>query len=125
FQRPFETFRRGDAADACHIGVAQFFKRQLFARVNILQITRAMRAFDDLGCAIESPNAGDEFFIGIAGAFRDEDVTGAAEISRRLSQRSARQQELVSKWRLSIYQDDVETVFEMEILQAVVEQKRV
>ena len=67
----------------------------------------------------------DQLVVRFARAFGDEDVTGPAQISRRLAQGSARQQKLVSKRRLAIDQDNVEPMLEMEILQTVVEQERV
>ena len=84
-----------------------------------------MRAFDDLGRAVVAPNPLDELVVRLTRALGDEDVAGASQISRRLAQRSSRQQILVSEWCLSIDQHDVEPVFQMEILQTVVEEQRV
>ena len=86
---------------------------------------RLVRALDDFRGAIEASNAPDQLVVRIPGAFRDEDIAGPAEIARRLAQGSAREQVFVSERRLAIDQDDVEPVFEVEILQAVVEQERV
>ena len=75
-----------------------------------------MGAFDDLGRAIVTPNSLDQFLVGFTRAFGDENVAGAAKISRRFAQRSARQKKLVSKRRLPIDQDNIEPVLEMQIL---------
>ena len=80
-----------------------------------------MRALDDLGGAIVTADALDKRVVRLAGVFGDEDVAGAPEISRRLAQRAARKQELISKGRLPVHQHHVEPMFEMQILQAVVE----
>src|ERR1700730_13849144 len=121
-QAAFEALRRGSPADGADERVAQTLERQSFARQNILQIERLMRALDDLGGAIVTPDALDKRVVRLAGVFGDEDVAGAPEISRRLAQRAARKQELISKGRLSIHQHHVEPMFEMQILQAVAEQ---
>ena len=84
-----------------------------------------MRALDDLGGAIVAPDAFDQLVVRLARALGDEDVARASQIPRRLAQRSARQQILVSKRRLPIDQHDVEPVFQVQILQAVIEQERV
>ena len=121
----FKTFRRGDAANRSDISVAKPFERDLLAGEDVLQMKRLVRALDDFRGAIEASNTPDQLVVRLTGAFRDEDIAGAAKIARRLAQGSAREQVFVSERRLAIDQDDVEPVFEVEILQAVVEQERV
>ena len=80
-----------------------------------------MRALDDLGSAIVTANALDERIVWLARVFRDEDVTGPAQIPRRFAQGAARQQQFVAERRLSIDQNHVEPMFEMQILQPIIE----
>src|SRR6202166_4623447 len=122
-QAAFEALRRGDAADRPNKNVAQTLQGQSLARQNILQIERLMRALDDLGGAVVTADALDERVVRFAGVFGDEDVAGAAEISRRLAQRGAAKmsrrlahraawkQELISKGRLPVHQHHVEPMF--------------
>ena len=84
-----------------------------------------MRAFDNLGSAIVAANALHQGIIRFAGVFGDEDVAGAAQISRRLAQRASRKKEFITKRSLPIHKDDVQPMFEMEILQTVVQQQRI
>src|SRR6266513_5793738 len=82
-----------------------------------------MRAFDDLGGAIVTPDASDERLIRLSRVFGDKDIARAPQISRSLAQRAAREQEFIAKGCLSIHQHDIQPMFEMQILQAVVEQE--
>src|SRR5256885_4942061 len=86
---------------------------------------RLMGALDDFSGAIITANPFDQLVVRLAGAFGNENVTGAPEITRRLSQRPAREEMFVPEWRLAIDEDDVEPVFEVEILESVIEQKGV
>ena len=79
-----------------------------------------MCAFDDLGSAIVAANALHQGIIRFAGGFGDKDVAGTPQISRRLAQRASRKKEFITKRGLSIHKDDVQAMFEMEILQTVV-----
>ena len=84
-----------------------------------------MRAFDNFGGPIVTPDALNERIVGLSGIFGNEDVTGAAQIARCFAQRPAREQKFIAKWRLSINQHHVEAMFEMQILQTIVEQERI
>src|SRR5438132_3739346 len=86
---------------------------------------RFVRAFDNFRSAIVTSNSLDQLLVGFAGAFGDENITGAPQIAWRLAQGSARQQKFVSKRRLPIDQHNIEPMFEMKILQTVVEQQSV
>ena len=83
---------------------------------------RLVGALDDFGGAIEFSNPIDELVIRLPTALGDEDVAGTSQISRRLTQRPAWQHELVSKRRLSIDQHDIEPMFQVKILQPVIEE---
>src|SRR5436309_12025215 len=63
--------------------------------------------------------------VRLAGVLGNKNVAGAAQVTRRLAQCAARQKEFVSKRRLSIDQDDVETMFKMQILQTIIEKQGV
>src|SRR5437870_5903118 len=52
FERAFETFWCGDGAERADERVAHTLQRQLFTRVNILEIKRFVCALDDFGGAI-------------------------------------------------------------------------
>src|SRR5205814_5545330 len=99
------------------------FEWQSFAGINILKIEWVMRAFDDLGGALVTPDTLNERAIRFAGIFGNEDVTCASQIARRLAQGAAGEQEFVTEWRLSIHQDHVEPMFKMQILQAIIKQQ--
>lgn len=103
----------------------QSFKRQLFARKNILEVERFMRAFDDFGGTIVTADTFHQSEIRFAGVLRDKDVAGAAEIARPLAQGASRKQEFVSERRLPINQHHVQPMFEMQVLESVIEQQRI
>ena len=84
-----------------------------------------MRAFDDLRGAIVTTDARDQLVVRFASVLGNENVTRPPKIARRLAQGSAGQQKFVPEWRLSIHQHDVEPMFEVQILQTVIEQERV
>jgi hypothetical protein len=90
-----------------------------------LVIERAMRALDYLRRAIVAADARDQLIVRLARILRDENVTRAPQVPRRLAQRSAREKEFVPEWRLSIDQHDVEPMFKVEILQTIIEQEGV
>src|SRR5205823_4138727 len=117
------AFRRGDGADRTNKSVTQTLQWHFFAGENILQIERLVRAFDNLRGAIVTANPFHKHVVGFPCTFRDKDVTGASKISRRLTQRATRKKKFIAERRLPIHKHDVQPMFEMEILQAVVEQK--
>src|SRR4051812_29347718 len=84
-----------------------------------------MRALNDLGRAIVTANALDQLLVRLLGALGNKDIAGAAKIARRLAQRPAREEKFISERRLSVDQDNIEPMFEVQILQAVIEQKGV
>ena len=84
-----------------------------------------MGALNDFGGAIVTSNPHNQLLVRFACAFGDEDITRSPQIARRLAQGSARQHKFVSKRRLPIDQHNIEPMFEVKILQAVVEQQRV
>ena len=84
-----------------------------------------MRAFDDFGGPIITPDPPHQFEIRLAGILCDKDVAGASEIARPLPQRAAGKQEFVSEGSLSIYKHHVQPMFEMEILKSIIEQQRI
>jgi len=104
-------------------GAMQLVEHYSLAGINVLQIKRPVRAFDDLGGAIVTPDALNERVIRFARIFGDEDVARAPQIARRLAQSAAREQEFVTERRLSVHQDHVEPMFKMQILQAIIEQQ--
>src|SRR6476620_281071 len=124
-QAVLEAFRRRDSAKGTDIGVGQAAKGKLFPAVNVLQIERLVGALNDFGGAIVAPDPRDQLVVRLARALGNEDVTGPAQIPRRLAQGPPREEELVSKRGLPIDQNDVEPMLEMEILQSVVEQEGV
>jgi hypothetical protein len=97
----------------------------LFAGVNVLEIERLVGALDDFGGAIIAPDPRDQLIVRLARALGDEDVAGPTQVAWRLAQGPAREEKLISKRRLPIDQHDVEAMFEVKILQAVVEQQGV
>src|SRR5204863_589129 len=120
-QCAFEAFGRGDGADRTDKIVTQALQWHFFASKNILQIKWLVRAFDNLGGAIVTANPFHKHVVGFPCAFRDKDVTGASKISWRLTQRTTRKEKFITKGRLPIHKHDVQTMFEMEILQTVVQ----
>ena len=82
-----------------------------------------MRALDDLGGAIVTPDTLDERLIRLPRVFSDKDIARAPQVSRSLPQCAAGQQEFIAKGCLSIHQHDIQPVFEMQILQAIVKQE--
>ena len=76
----------------------------------MLEVARAVLAFDDLGGAIVSADALDELVVRLAVAFRDEDVGSSFQVSRRFPQGAAGKKALGPEWLPSIHQDDVEAV---------------
>src|SRR5450432_149270 len=119
----FKTVRRSDSTKGADIGVREPIERQLFAGINILQIKRLVRALNDLGGAVVTPDALDQFIVRLAGAIGDEDVARAAKISGRLAQGAPREQKFIPERRLPVDQHDVQTMFQMQVLQAIIEQK--
>src|SRR3954447_10680410 len=122
-QRSLEAFRRGNRTERTHERAAQGVKRELFPAKNVLKIKRLMRAFDYLGCPIIAPDTSHQFEIGLAGVLRNENVAGATEITWSLAQSPTREQQFVPERRLPIYKHHIEPVFEMQILESVVEQQ--
>ena len=120
-----ETVGRGNSAERTDVGIAQTLERQSLPRDDVLQMQRPMRAFDNLGGAIVATDALEQLVVRLARALGDKNITGPAQIARWLAQRAARQKEFVSERRLPIDQDDVEAMFQMQILQTVIEQERV
>src|SRR5215468_7519926 len=114
-ERVLETFRRRNRAQRTDEGVAQRLKGQLFARKHILEVKRFVRAFDNFGGAIVTPDASHQLEIGFAGILGNKNVAGAAKIAGPLAQRAPRQKEFVSERRLSIYQHHVQSMLEMEV----------
>ncbi len=84
-----------------------------------------MRAFDDFRGTIVTADAFHEIRIRLAGILCDKDVAGTAEIARRLPQRASGKQEFVSERSLSIDKHHVQSMFQMQILESVVEQQRI
>src|SRR4029453_10898651 len=121
-QCAFEAFGRGDGADRADKSVTQTLQWHFFPSENVLQIQRLVRALDNLRGAIKTANPLHKSVIGFPCAFRDKDIAGASEISGRLTQRATRKEKFITKRRLSIHKHDVQPMFEMEILQAVVQQ---
>src|SRR5205085_1163513 len=107
------------------VSVAEALEGNLFACKDVLQMKRLMGALDDLGRAIVAANSFDQLVVRFAGALGDEDVTRPAQIAGRLAQRPSREKMLVSKGRLPIDQDNVEPVFEVKVLETVVEEERI
>ena len=97
----------------------------MFAPENVLEIKRFVRAFDNFGGAIVTTDSLDQCIVRLARALGDKNVTGPPQVARRFAQCTARKQEFISERGLSIYQNNVEPMFEMQILQTVIEQKRV
>src|SRR5262249_17030893 len=95
FDRAFKTFRRGEPAERSDERAAQSLESQSLAGVNILQIKRTVGALDDLGGAIVTADALDQFIVRLAGVLGNENVTRAPQIPRRLAQRATREQEFV------------------------------
>src|SRR6266436_5905545 len=125
FQCGFEAFGRGDGADRADKNVMQSLQRHFFASENILQIEWLMRTFDNLRGAIVTANPFHEGVVGFPCVFRDKDVAGTSKISWRLTQRATWKEKFIPKRRLPIHKHDVQPMFEMEILQAVVQQERI
>src|SRR5437764_9437246 len=86
---------------------------------------RFVRAFDDFRSAIVAADASHQLGVRRAGIFSDEDVASAPKIARPFTQGSSREQELVPERSLSIYEDHVESMFQVQILKSVVEQQRI
>src|SRR4051812_25256049 len=122
-QTVLETFRRGDAANGADVGVAEALERKLLAGDHVLKMERLVGALDDLRRAIVSANSFDQFVVRLARALGDEDVAGPPQIPGRLAESAPRQKMLISKRRLPIDQNDIKPVFEMQILESVVQQK--
>ena len=122
-KRALKTFRGSNRAQRTDERVAQRLQRQLFARKNILKIKRFVRALDNFCGAIVTPDPSHQLEVRLAGVFRNENVAGAAQIARPLTQRAPGKQELVPKGCLSIHEHHVQPMLEMEILKSVVEQQ--
>src|SRR5438874_4500902 len=86
---------------------------------------RPVRALNNFRGAIVMADSFDQLFIRFAGTFRNENVTGAAQIPRWFAQCSTRQKKFVPERRLPINQHDIEPMLEVEILQTVVEQQSI
>src|SRR5437868_3458735 len=99
-QAILEAFRRGDSANGTDVGVAETFERNLFAGQNVLEMERLVGALDDFRGPVITANPLDQLVVRLARALRDENVTGAAEITRRLAQSAAREQMFVPERRL-------------------------
>src|ERR1700736_4181238 len=84
FERDLKTLGHRDRADRADERAAQPLEHEPFAGVNVLEIERAMGALDDLGRAIVAADARNQIIVRLAGVFGDENVTGAAQIPRRL-----------------------------------------
>src|SRR2546423_1618701 len=97
FESALETLRHGNGADRTDERAAQSVELQPLASINVLQIKRSVRAFDDLGSTIVSADALDQRIVRLAGVFGNENVTRAPQISRRLAQRPSREQEFVAE----------------------------
>src|SRR5581483_8847169 len=117
--------RGSNRADRSDVSVLQFIERQTLAGDNVLQIERFMGALNDLSSAIVTPNSLDQCLVRFTGALGDKNVAGPAKVARRFAQGSARQKEFVAERCLPIDQHNIEAMFQVEILQAVVEQQRV
>src|SRR5919197_2506559 len=118
-KRALKTFGGSNRAQRTDERVAQDLERQLFARKNVLQVKRFVRAFDNFRGAIVTTDASHQFEIRFPGIFRNEDVAGAAQVARPLAQRAPGQQELVPKRGLSIHEHHVQPMLQMEILESV------
>ena len=75
-----EALGARDAADGGDIFAMERAEGEAFAGVEIVQVERLVRGLDDLGGAVVSADACDEFGVVRAGAFGDEDVAGAAQV---------------------------------------------
>src|SRR5262249_10053711 len=121
FQCTFEAFRCGNGANRADESVTQTLQPPFFTGETILKIRGLVGAFDDLGCGIVAANTFQKGIVWFAGIFRDKDIAGPSQISRRLTQGASRKEEFITKRGLPIHKDNVQPMFEMEILQAVVE----
>src|SRR6478672_11033039 len=107
-KRALKTFRGCDRAKRTDERVAQNLERQLFAGKNILQVKRFVRALDNFGGPIVTPDPSHQLEISIAGSLGNKDVAGAAKIAWPLAQRAPGQQELIPKRCLSIHEHHIQ-----------------
>ncbi len=116
----------GDGGDGGDIPPLQELQRELRAVVNVLEELRPMGALDDLGGAVVLADAGDEIGVALAGyALGDEDIGGAPEVGWRLAQGASRKEMIVPERGLTVDEDNVETVLEPKVLQAVIKEQGV
>ena len=121
-----ETLGARDAGDGGDKFPGEEIQREpVFHDVKILQIERLVFRLDDLGRPIELAQALDQRRVAGGRGFRDENVVRAPQVRRRLAERAAREQELVSERRLRVDQANLQPVLEREVLHAVIEDQRV
>jgi len=121
----FKTFRTRNAADGTYVMAFEVVYGKTLSTSNILPISWRMTAFDNVGCAIEASDAGEEFLIGIGGALGDDDVGGAAQIGRWLAEGAAREEVFVAEGGLTIYEHDVHAMAQALVLKSIIQEQNI
>ena len=86
---------------------------------------RLVCALNNFCCAIISTDAFDELIVRFARTFCDKDIAGPPQVSWRFAQGSSRQQKFIAERGLPIDQHDIESMFKVEVLEAIIEQEGV
>jgi hypothetical protein len=117
-----EAFRDGDAGDGAHVFVFQKVEGFAFPGEEIFEVEGLVGALDDFGGAVIEADALNEFVVGFAVAFGDEDVTGAVEVLGRFAEGAPGEKVFVSEGGVTIDEDNIEAMAEAEVLEAVIEE---
>src|SRR5215469_12624943 len=91
----------------------------------MLEIKRFVGALDDFRCSVVTPNSLNQIVVRLAITFCDENIACSSQVPGRLAQRATGEQMLIAEGCLTIDQHNVEPMFQVKILQTVVEQKSV
>ena len=86
---------------------------------------RLVCALNNFCCAIISTDTFDKLIVRFARTFCDKDIARPPQVSWRFAQCSSRQQKVIAEGGLPIDQHDIESMFKMQILQAIIEQEGV
>lgn len=118
----FEGFGDGDTADGGDVFVFEEVEGFLFVGDEVFEVKRAVGALDDFGGAVVFADTLDEFVIGFAIAFGDEDVGCPAQVLGWLTESATGEEIFVSKGSEAVDEDDVEAMTEAKVLEAIVEE---
>src|SRR5215207_4703339 len=125
-ERALETFGTGDTTERADILIRQPVEWfAILGIVEVLQVTRSVRALDDRRRAIVFANALNKRPTFARNRFGDEHVASARKIRRRLAECSARKQILIPKRGLAVDEADINPMLDVLVLHAVIQDQQV